>query len=196
MVNASLLRGRLPDSQRHAIVTLLLMKKILNTADMSDYRPVSNLSFMSKLIERVVANQLNEYLSANQLLPRSHSANGNRNGHSTETALLHVSSDFRALETAESRSLVPLLSPMHQCRTDRKYALFSCFIYFFKPNFLFLFVVLDCRERKTLYGLLLLHFVIMNFYYRQPTVLSLSFFSPPYIVHYVLLIVVIGVLGK
>jgi len=40
------------------------------TADMNNYPPVSNLSFMSKLIERVVANQLNEYLSANELLPR------------------------------------------------------------------------------------------------------------------------------
>src|SRR5664279_4624325 len=88
IVNASLMQGRLPDSQKHAIVTPLLKKPGLDTADMNSYRPVSNLSFMSKLVERVVANQLNEYLSANNLLPRFQSAY--RKGHSTETALLRV----------------------------------------------------------------------------------------------------------
>jgi len=53
---------------------------------MNNYRPVSNQSFMSKLIERVVASQLNEYLSANYLLPRFQSAY--RKDHFTETALL------------------------------------------------------------------------------------------------------------
>jgi len=41
---------------------------------MHEYRPGSNLSFVSKLIERVVANQLSEYFSANDLLPYFHSA--------------------------------------------------------------------------------------------------------------------------
>jgi len=82
-VNASLLQGRLPDSQKHAIITLL-KKPELDTTEMIDYRPVSNLSFMLKLIERVVANQLNEYLLANDLL------SAYRKGHSTDTALLRV----------------------------------------------------------------------------------------------------------
>ena len=63
--------------------------------------PVSNLSFMSKLIERVVANQLHEYLSANNLLPRFQSAY--RKGHSTETALLRVWSDM--LMAADERKV-------------------------------------------------------------------------------------------
>jgi len=37
---------------------------------MSNYRPVSNLSFMSEVVERVVAEQLNEYLLTNDLIPR------------------------------------------------------------------------------------------------------------------------------
>jgi len=44
MVSSSLAAGRLPTSQKHAIVTPLLKKP----ADMGNYRPVSNLSFMSK----------------------------------------------------------------------------------------------------------------------------------------------------
>ena len=45
-------------SQRHAIVTPLLKKAGTDSADMANFRPVSNLSFMSKVVERAVANQL------------------------------------------------------------------------------------------------------------------------------------------
>ena len=64
MVNTSLAQGRLPrpTSQKHAIVTPLLKKPGLDTSDMGNYRPVSNLSFMSKLVERAVASQLNDYI--------------------------------------------------------------------------------------------------------------------------------------
>jgi len=49
MVNASLAQGRLPASQRHAIVTQRLKKQGLDVSDMPNYRPVSNLSYiMSK----------------------------------------------------------------------------------------------------------------------------------------------------
>ena len=70
MVNSSLAAGRLPASQKHAIVTPLLKKPGLDTADMGSYRAVSNLSFVSKVVERAVASQLNDYLVANNLLPR------------------------------------------------------------------------------------------------------------------------------
>ena len=46
MVNASLEQGRLPVSQKHAVVTPLLKKPGLDAADMSNYRPVSNLSLI------------------------------------------------------------------------------------------------------------------------------------------------------
>ena len=91
MVNASLTQGRLPISQRHAIVTPLLKMAGTDSADMANFRPVSNLSFMSKVVERAVANQLTEYLSANNLLPCFLSVY--RKKHSTETAMLRVVSD-------------------------------------------------------------------------------------------------------
>jgi len=91
MVNASLVEGQLPISQRHAIVTPLLKKPGLDTADMSNYRPVSNLGFMSKVVEHAVAIRLNDYLIGNNLLPRHQSAY--RKKHSTETAMLRVWSD-------------------------------------------------------------------------------------------------------
>ena len=63
VVNASLSQGRLPDSQKHAIILLLIKKPGLDSADMANFRPVSNLSFLSKVIERVVTWQLNAYLT-------------------------------------------------------------------------------------------------------------------------------------
>jgi len=48
----------------------LLKKPGLDAANMANYRPVSHLSFISKVVERAVAIQLNEYLAANDLLPR------------------------------------------------------------------------------------------------------------------------------
>ena len=104
MVNASVAQGRLPLSQRHAIVTPLLKKAGLDGSDMSNYRPVSNLSFMSKVVERAVAAQLNEYLLANDLMPRCQSAY--RKNHSTETAILRVWSDM--LNAADTRQVTLL----------------------------------------------------------------------------------------
>ena len=48
MVNVSLRQGRLPDSQKHAIVSPLFKKPGLDTADMANFRLVSNLTFLSK----------------------------------------------------------------------------------------------------------------------------------------------------
>ena len=88
MVNASLAEGRLLDSQKQAIVSPLLKKPGLDVADMANYRPASNLTFVSKVTERAVASQLNEYLAANDLLPCYQSAY--RKKHSTEMAICCV----------------------------------------------------------------------------------------------------------
>jgi len=107
MVNASLAQGRLPTLQKHAIVTPLLKKTGLDTADMANFRPVSNLSFMSKVVERAVASQLTEYLSANNLLPCFQSAYRKR--HSTETAILRVLSDMLMAADVRQVTLLGML---------------------------------------------------------------------------------------
>jgi len=88
LINASLVQGWLPTAQKQAIVTPILKKPGMDTADMASYRPVSDLSFLSKTIERIVAKQLNDYLVSASLLPPLQSAY--RRYHSTETALLYV----------------------------------------------------------------------------------------------------------
>ena len=107
MCNTSLRDGHLPISQRHAIVTPLIKKPSLDRAEMKNYRPVSNVSFMSKVIERMVATQLTGYLQQNDLLPEMQSAY--RRGHSTETALLCVISDILRAADAGHVTLLGLL---------------------------------------------------------------------------------------
>ena len=58
----------------------------------TNYRPISNLPFLSKLLERIIKDQLETHLDAANLLPECQSAY--RKSHSTETALLKVTSDM------------------------------------------------------------------------------------------------------
>ena len=75
-----------------ARVTSLHKKPSIDGNSLKNYRPVSNLSFISKLIEKVVANQLNEFISHEGLLNVNQSAY--KSSHSTETALLKIQNDI------------------------------------------------------------------------------------------------------
>ena len=70
----------------------LQKKPSLDRNILKNYRPVSNLSFISKLIEKVVAKQLNEFISHEGLLNVNQSAY--KSSHSTETALLKIQNDI------------------------------------------------------------------------------------------------------
>jgi hypothetical protein len=104
MVDASLVQGRLPTSAKHAIVTPLLKKAGLETSDESNNRPMSNFTFISKIVERAVAMQLNDYLTSHSLLPRCQSAYKKK--YSTGTAMLRVLSDL--LTAADGRKITLL----------------------------------------------------------------------------------------
>ena len=59
---------------KEELVTPLLKKASLDPGVLKNYRPVSNLSCVSKIIEKVVAIHLNEHLSRNNLMEDMQSA--------------------------------------------------------------------------------------------------------------------------
>ena len=84
--------GTMPSCMKEAVVRPLLKKPTLDNSNFKNYRPISNLPFLSKIIEKVIAHQLKKHLGDNQLLDTLQSAY--RECHSTETALLKVQSDI------------------------------------------------------------------------------------------------------
>ena len=88
LFNLSLGGGKFPSPWKHAIVMPLLKKAGLDDTSVSNYRPISNLPHVSKILERIVNSQLIHHLEEHRLLPEVQSAY--RRGHSTETAVLKV----------------------------------------------------------------------------------------------------------
>ena len=88
MVNTSVKEGVFPDVLKHAIVQPRLKKTTLNPEDLNSFRPISNLSFVSKIVERVVVARFNEHTQLHHLMPSRQSAY--RANHSTETAVIAV----------------------------------------------------------------------------------------------------------
>ena len=92
IINLSLNAAEFPTELKIAIVKPLIKKKLLDPDKYKNYRPVSNLSFLSKLIEKIVCRRIETHLEINSLLPPMQSAY--RKNHSTETALLKIQNDL------------------------------------------------------------------------------------------------------
>ena len=71
IVNSSLLRDSFPSGLGRAIITPILKKASLDKNTLGNYRPVSNLPFVGKLIEKVVSAQVSDYISSNGFLIRT-----------------------------------------------------------------------------------------------------------------------------
>ena len=81
----------------------MVKKANLDVNNASSYHPISNLSVLSKVLERLVVRQL----TSEDLLPTLQS--GFRAGHSTETAVLRVLSDIiQAVDRGDVAALVLL----------------------------------------------------------------------------------------
>jgi hypothetical protein len=107
LFSCSLATGRFPAHFKAASITPILKKSSLPVDNPSSYRPISNLSIISKLLERLVARQLTSFLEQHRLLPPYQS--GFRRGFSTETAITKVLSDLLdAVDRGDTALLVLL----------------------------------------------------------------------------------------
>ena len=103
-VNLSLVRGEFCDKWKSAVVQPLI-KALSKGTVKENYRPVSNLSFISKIIEKCTLNQLTKHCDTHNLLPKYQSAY--RKFHSCETSLLKLVSD--TLWAMENKQIIAML---------------------------------------------------------------------------------------
>ena len=106
LINLSFDTGRFAEAWKEALVLPSLKKPGLDSA-FKNFRPVSNLSYISKLSERAGVEQFMEYLTANDLHSQLQSAY--KQQHSTETALLKVKNDILMSMDKQHVTLLVLL---------------------------------------------------------------------------------------
>ena len=129
LVNCSLREGLVPDGFKKAVVTPLIKKASLPVEDLENYHPVSGLSFISKLVECVVAKQLVEHILRHGLDNSYQSAY--KSGHSTETVLLSIKNDIHlSLSRGEATALILLDIPAAFDAIDHS-TLLSCLLGWF-----------------------------------------------------------------
>ena len=107
LLNSSLASEIFPQCFKSALVTPSLKKKCLDHNDLNNYRPISNICFISKILEKLVLSQVSSYLNSHNLYNTCQPAY--RPGHNTETALLKVVNDlFRSLDKGNISALALL----------------------------------------------------------------------------------------
>ena len=107
LINLSLDEGIFPESFKHALLKPILKKSNLPPDDMSNYRPISNLTAISKFLERIIYNRLIAHIESFQTYSPFQSAY--RRFHSTETALLRIQNDILcAMDSQKVTALVLL----------------------------------------------------------------------------------------
>jgi len=101
--NFCLIHSVFPAAWKHAIV--LPLPKCKDPMEYKDLRPISILSTVAKIFEKIIASQMKEYLEKNKILPEVQS--GFRSGHSCATALATITDDI--LTALDKRRLTVLV---------------------------------------------------------------------------------------
>ena len=107
LTNQVLSSGVFPTDLKEALVLPVIKKASLDRNDLRSYRPVSNIPFRSKIVERIMLRQLTEHIQDNGLTEPMQSAY--KEHHSTETALLKIQTDLlQAIDSQKGVMMVLL----------------------------------------------------------------------------------------
>ena len=105
MINISIETANVPVQLKEAMIRPKLKKESLDHEVYSNFRPISNLKFISKMIEKAISYQLTNYLRDNDLEESLQSAY--KTFHGTETALVKVHNDV--VSAIDNQSYIILL---------------------------------------------------------------------------------------
>ena len=105
MINISSETANVPVQLKEAMIRPKLKKESLDHEVHSNFRPISNLKFISKMIQKAVSYQLTNYLRDNDLEESLQSAY--KTFHSTETALVKAYNDI--VSAIDDQSYIILL---------------------------------------------------------------------------------------
>ncbi|KAL5260505.1 hypothetical protein ACHWQZ_G010593 [Mnemiopsis leidyi] len=107
IVNDSLINGNFPSTLKNALVRPAIKDENGDANSYKNYRPISNLPFLSKILEKCVYKQLDQHLNINNLHAEHQS--GYRKNHSCETATLTIYNDMLCINDTKSKVVLLLL---------------------------------------------------------------------------------------
>jgi hypothetical protein len=107
IVNCMIMESKFPDALKHAIVSPVIKGANLDPNDFQNYRPLSLLPFLSKILERIIYLQLIEHINNNNLHAKYQSAY--RKNYSCETALTKLIGDIQYLNFQGQNVILILL---------------------------------------------------------------------------------------
>lgn len=105
IINTSISSAHFPSLWKNS--HLVPISKKLSSADFNNFRPISIVPFLSKILERVVYKQWATFLDNNKLLNPWQS--GFKTSHSTTTALVKITDDIRNAIDKKKLTLLVLL---------------------------------------------------------------------------------------
>ena len=107
IINKSFSEGTFPVSLKHGTIKPIIKDKNGDRENFKNYRPVTNIPFMAKLIEKAANNQIVNYLEQNDMFPSHQSAYRKR--HSCETAMLKIVDDIKVALSEKKMVMLVLL---------------------------------------------------------------------------------------
>ena len=107
VINKSFKEAKVPHQLKRANVSPIIKNKDLDPDNLKNYRPISNIPFIAKVLEKAVFYQVNEHLQKHGLYSLNQS--GYRENHSCETTLLKIVDDMQKTIHIDNLSAVLML---------------------------------------------------------------------------------------